>query len=203
MKKIAIILLFVITVSTSMALNSNYNGYLVYVTVDNAEYNQNTAKIQKNDAYWRVSLSCQYDEEPLPPTRNPATRAPIKMCWRVWYDWATSDMYWLGYWEYVHKNPNKKIVIGYINRTSKTITVYSLAKDGKYIYTMCDDEDHRYLAISDKDDNVLVNTIIEGDYCKLIADNGGVWIFKKENKDPLYFIYQDGLLYCYEQEKRK
>lgn len=136
---------------------------------------------------------------PAPPVYHPIHHRPIHMRHHVWHSWTVYNMYWYGYWTYVHTHPYDDIVI-YVNNDYPTIKMIAVATDDNYVYSICKDDDDTYFTISDKDDNVLVKTVIHRKYCKIVLDDNGVWLFKKKDKDPMYFMYRDGNLYCYEED---
>ena len=136
---------------------------------------------------------------PAPPVYHPIHHRHIHMHHHVWHSWIVYDMYWHGYWTYVHTHPYNEVVV-YVNNDYPSMRVIAVATDENYVYSICKDDDDTYFTITDKDDNVLVKTTIHRKYCEIMVDDNGVWLFKKKNKDPLYFMYQDGKLYCYEED---
>lgn len=139
---------------------------------------------------------------PAPPVYHPIHHhRPIHMHHHIYYDWRVHNLYWYGYWAYVHTHPYEEVVV-YVNNTRPSTTVIALMTDENYIYTIYRDEllNETYFTISDKDDNVLVKTIVHKKYCKIVVDENGVWLLKKKDKDPIYFMYQDGNLYRYEED---
>jgi hypothetical protein len=140
---------------------------------------------------------------PAPPVFHPMHHRPIHMHYRL-YDrnyWIVHNLYWYGYWNYVHTYPYDEVVV-YVKNTRPATEILAIATDENYVYTLYSDEymDETYFTISDKDDNVLVKTIVHRKYCKLVSDGNGVWLMKKKDKDPMFFMYQDGNLYRYEED---
>jgi hypothetical protein len=56
--------------------------------------------------------------------------------------------------------------------------------------------------VYDKGDKLLAEQQVSRKYIKMELDqqNGGVWILKKRDKDPLMFLYSDGQLLIYEAD---
>lgn len=78
--------------------------------------------------------------------------------------------------------------------------IIALADDSYYIYSLINEYGRVYLTISDESDHVLVKTNVHRKYCKLITGDGGVWLFKNRDRDPMFIKYIDGQLYVYEQD---
>ena len=140
---------------------------------------------------------------PAPPMYHPIHRRPIHMHYHL-YDhnyWIVRNLYWYGYWNYVHTYPYNEVVV-YVGNTRPGTEILAIATDENYVYTIYRDNymNETYFTISDKDDNVLVKTVVNRKYCKLATDGNGVWLMKKRDKDPMYFMYQDGELYRYEED---
>lgn len=140
---------------------------------------------------------------PAPPIHHPIHHRPIYMHYHL-YDrnyWIVHNLYWYGYWNYVHTYPYNEVVV-YVNNTRPGTETLAIATDENYVYTIYIDKymEETYFTISDKDDNVLVKTIVHKKYCKLVPENNGVWLLKKKDKDPMFFMYQDGNLYRYEED---
>ena len=140
---------------------------------------------------------------PMPPMHHPIHHRPIYMHYHL-YDrdyWFVHNLYWHGYWNYVHTNPYNEVIV-YVNNTRPGTETLAIVTDDNYIYTLYRDNymNETYFTISDENDNVLVKTVVHKKYCKLITDGNGVWLLKKRDRDPIYFMYQDGNLYRYEED---
>ena len=140
---------------------------------------------------------------PAPPIHHPIHHRPIYMHYHL-YDrhyWFVHNLYWHDYWHYVHSYNYTEAII-YANNVRPGTETLAIAMDENYVYTIYKDNymNETYFVITDKDDNVLVKTIVHKKYCKLIPENNGVWLLKKKDKDPMFFMYQDGNLYRYEED---
>lgn len=140
---------------------------------------------------------------PMPPMHHPIHHRPIHMHYHLYHRdyWFVHNLYWHDYWYYVHTYPYNEVII-YVNNARPGTETLAIVTDDNYVYTLYRDNymNETYFTISDINDNVLVKTIVHRKYCKLIPDNNGVWLLKKRDKDPIYFMYQDGNLYRYEED---
>ena len=71
-------------------------------------------------------------------------------------------------------------------------------RDIRYI----DVDGNTYLQVFDQNDKMLAEQKISRKYIKTEIDreNGGCWIFKKRDKDPMLFLYTNGELLIYEAD---
>ena len=140
---------------------------------------------------------------PMPPMHHPIHHRPIHMHYHLYHRdyWFVHNLYWHDYWYYVHTYPYNEVII-YANNARPGTETLAIVTDDNYVYTLYRDNymNETYFTISDINDNVLVKTIVHRKYCKLIPDNNGVWLLKKRDRDPIYFMYQDGNLYRYEED---
>ena len=112
--------------------------------------------------------------------------------------WVYCDSYWYDY--YVTDLP---MVRSYIKETYK-MELVTYAISGDYMYALVSDPNgHTYLQIYDKNDKLLAEQQVSHKYIKMEIDaqNGGCWIMKKRDRDPLLFLYADGQLLIYEADK--
>lgn len=112
------------------------------------------------------------------------------------YNWYYANLYWIGYWEYVHMRSYDQVIV-YVNETHKT-NLIAMGVDDFYIYSIIEENSDRYLTITDKNDQMLVKYPVGRKYVKVFIDEDGCWITKKNDRDPILFKYIDGQLYSYE-----
>lgn len=77
------------------------------------------------------------------------------------------------------------------------------AISGELMYALVNDAGDTYLRVFDKADNLLAQHPVHKKYRTLTidAENGGCWIMKKNDRDPLLFLYADGELLIYESDE--
>lgn len=108
-------------------------------------------------------------------------------CNTYWYDYHCTDVY---------------VVRQYVQQTYNTeLVAYAVSGDLMYALVKGQDGD-TYLQVYDQNDKVLAEQRVSSKYVKMEVDreNGGCWILKKKDKDPMLFIYQDEKLLIYEAE---
>lgn len=108
-------------------------------------------------------------------------------CNNYWYDYHTTDVIVVR--EYVHQNYGVEMLDYVIS--------------GEYMYALIVDPDGQtYLQVFDQSDKLIAEQQVHKKYRKieLDRDNGGCWIMKKGDKDPLLFIYTEGQLLIYEAD---
>ena len=73
---------------------------------------------------------------------------------------------------------------------------------GDLMYALVEDGGSTYLRVFDKADNLLAQHPVSSKYVTITLDkdNGGCWIMKKRDKDPLLFLYTEGELLIYEAD---
>jgi len=138
---------------------------------------------------------------PMPPMHHPVHHRHVHMHHHVCYDWAPYRLYWYGYWNYVRMYPYNDVVV-YVRNSYPSTHVVAVTTDEDYVYTIYRDEllNETYFTITDKTDNVVVKTVINKKYCRIMLDENGIWLLRKNNRKPIYFIFQDGNLYRYEED---
>lgn len=156
---------------------------------------------------------------PLPPSHRPIHPAPyfwhphhhcMVHCHRLYWDpFIPRPYYWPGFWVYCdsywydYHVTDMVVVRQYVNDTYK-LDLITYAISGNYMYALVNDPDgHTYLQIYDREDKLLAEQRVSRKYCKIEVDpeNGGCWIMKKRDKDPLLFFYtEDGQLLIYEAD---
>lgn len=156
---------------------------------------------------------------PLPPSCRPIRPAPYFYypCWGTvvhchpiyWDPCPVRVCYWPGFWGccytywYDYHVTDIVVVREYV-REKYEVELVTYAISGKYMYALVNDPDgHTYLQIYDKNDKLLAEQRVSRKYCKMEVDpeNGGCWIMKKRDKDPLLFFYtDDGQLLIYEAD---
>lgn len=83
------------------------------------------------------------------------------------------------------------------------VDMIDFAMSGDIMYALVNDRDGKtYMQVYSNEDKLLAEQVVNKKYCKLEIDkeNGGCWIFKKNDKDPLLFIYTEGELLIYEAD---
>ena len=156
---------------------------------------------------------------PLPPSHRPIHPAPyfwhphhhcMVHCHRLYWDpFIPRPYYWPGFWVYCdsywydYHVTDVVVVREYVRNTYK-LDLITYAFSGDYMYALVNDPDgHTYLQIYDRNDKLLAEQQVSRKYCKIEVDpeNGGCWIMKKRDKDPLLFFYtEDGQLLIYEAD---
>ncbi len=156
---------------------------------------------------------------PLPPSHRPIHPAPyfwhphhhcMVHCHRLFWDpFIPRPYYWPGFWVYCdsywydYHVTDVVVVREYVRNTYK-LDLVTYAFSGNYMYAIVNDPDgHTYLQIYDRNDKLLAEQQVSRKYCKIEVDpeNGGCWIMKKRDKDPLLFFYtEDGQLLIYEAD---
>ena len=156
---------------------------------------------------------------PMPPSHRPMHPAPyfwhphhhcMVHCHRLYWDpFIPRPLYWPGFWFYCdsywydYHVTDVVVVREYVKDTYK-MDLITYAISGNYMYALVNDPDgHTYLQIYDKNDKLLAEQQVSRKYCKMEVDpeNGGCWIMKKRDKDPLLFFYtEDGQLLIYEAD---
>lgn len=155
---------------------------------------------------------------PMPPSHRPMHPAPyfwhpvhhcMVHCHPVFWDpWPCRHWYWPGFWVYCNTywydyHPTDVVVVREYARTNYNIDLLSYAMSGDLMYALVQDPDgHNYLQVYDKSDKLLAEQQVSRKYVKMEIDpqNGGVWIMKKRDRDPLMFLYSEGQLLIYEAD---
>ncbi|MBP5341143.1 MAG: hypothetical protein J6Y52_02130 [Bacteroidales bacterium] len=123
--------------------------------------------------------------DPLPP--------------RPWY-WPGFWLYCNSYW-YDYHVTDVVVVRRYVQDTYN-VDMVTYGISGDIMYAIVRDGGETYLQVYDKNDHLLAEQKINRKYCNMVIDseNGGCWISKKHDKDPLLFIWADGQLLIYEAD---
>lgn len=156
---------------------------------------------------------------PMPPSHRHMHPAPyfyhphhhcMVHCHQLFWDPCFyHHYYWPGFWLYCNSYwydyhvTDVAVVRQYVRDTYK-MNLIAYAINGDYMYALVDESDgHTYIQIYDQNDKLLAEQQVSRKYCKMEVDaqNGGCWIMKKRDKDPLLFLYADGQLLIYEADK--
>lgn len=159
-----------------------------------------------------------HPHHPLPPSHRPLRPAPyfwhpvhhcVVHCRPIYWDpWPCRHWHWPGFWMYCNTywydyHPTDVVVVREYARTNYNIDLLSYVMSGDLMYALVQDPDgHNYIQVYDKNDKLLAEQRVSRKYIKMELDrqNGGVWILKKRDKDPLMFLYSDGQLLIYEAD---
>ena len=115
--------------------------------------------------------------------------------------------YWPGFWHYCNSYwydyhvTDVVVVRDYVRDTYKVdIVTYGIS--GDIMYAIVKDDGDTYLQVYDNNDHLLAEQKINKKYCNMVIDpeNGGCWISKPGDKDPLLFIWSEGKLLIYEAD---
>lgn len=155
---------------------------------------------------------------PMPPSHRPMHPAPyfhhpyhhgmIHMRPIYWHPLPPRPIFWPGFWVYCNSYwydyhvTDVVVVHKYIHDTYN-VDIVSYAISGDIMYAIVNDVDGRtYLQVFDQNDKMLAEQEISSKYIKTEIDreNGGCWIFKKRDKDPMLFLYVNGELLIYEAD---
>ena len=156
---------------------------------------------------------------PMPPSHRPIHPAPyfwhphhhcMVHCHRLYWDpFIPRPYYWPGFWVYCDSywfdyHVTDVVVVRQYVKETYSLDLITYAMSGNYMYALVNDPDgHTYLQIYDRNDKLLAEQQVSRKYCKIEVDpeNGGCWIMKKRDKDPLLFFYtEDGQLLIYEAD---
>ena len=155
----------------------------------------------------------------IPPSHRPMHPAPyfwhphhhcMVHCHPLYWDpFPPRPYYWPGFWLYCNSywydyHVSDVIVVREYVKESYKMDLITYAISGDYMYALVDDPDgHTYIQIYDQNDKLLAEQQVSRKYCKMEVDqqNGGCWIMKKHDKDPLLFFYTNGELLIYEADK--
>lgn len=153
----------------------------------------------------------------LPPSHRPIHPAPyfyhpwhgyVVHCHPIYWDpIAPRAWYWPGFWHYCNSYwydyhvTDVVVVRDYVRDTYKVdIVTYGIS--GDIMYAIVKDDGDTYLQVYDNNDHLLAEQKINKKYCNMVIDpeNGGCWISKPGDKDPLLFIWAEGRLLIYEAD---
>lgn len=118
--------------------------------------------------------------------------------WDPWI-WPTK-IYWYGWWNYCYTYPTHDIIVvkQYVKDTyNKEIIAYTVYNE--YIYSIVKEDGYTYLEIFSNEDELVYKHSLSRKYIDIVADteSDGVWILKKNGKDPI-FVGHDDTFYIYE-----
>ncbi len=154
----------------------------------------------------------------MPPSHRPMHPAPyfhhpyhhgiIHMRPIVWVHVHPRPLYWPGFWVYCNSywydyHVTDVTVVHHYVKETYNVDMVSYAISGDLMYAIVNDSDGRtYMQVYDNNDKLLAEQEISSRYIKTEIDreNGGCWIFKKRDKDPMLFLYVDGELLIYEAD---
>jgi len=131
-------------------------------------------------------------------------------CHQIYWDpFPPRPFYWPGFWLYCDSywydyHVTDIVVVREYLKDTYNMELVAYAIGGEYMYALINDRDgHTYLQVYDKNDKLLAEQQVSHKYIKMEVDpqNGGCWIMKKRDKDPLLFLYADGQLLIYEADK--
>lgn len=116
-------------------------------------------------------------------------------------------LYWPGFWVYCNSywydyRPTNVIVVReYVNNTYN-VDMVAYAVSGDLVYLLVRDGSENLIQVFDNNDNLLAQQRVSRKYKTMEIDreNGGCWLFKNNDKDPLLFMYVDGQLLIYEAD---
>jgi hypothetical protein len=153
----------------------------------------------------------------MPPSHRPIHPAPyfyhpwhhhMVHCHPIFWDpLPPRPWYWPGFWIYCNSYwydyhvTDVVVVHDYVqNKYNVDLVTYGIS--GDIMYAIVRDGGDTYLQVYDKDDHLLAEQKINRKYCNMVIDseNGGCWISKKNEKDPLLFIWAEGQLLIYEAD---
>ena len=153
----------------------------------------------------------------VPPAVRPIHPAPyfhhpwhgyVVHCHPIFWDpIPPRPWYWPGFWHYCHSYwydyhvTDVVVVHDYVQKTYN-VDMITYGISGDIMYAIVRDGGSTYLQVYDNNDRLLAEQKINKRYCNMVidAENGGCWISKKNNKDPLLFIWADGQLLIYEED---
>lgn len=145
---------------------------------------------------------------PAPYFHHPYHHHMIHMRPVYWHPLPPRPIFWPGFWVYCNSYwydyhvTDVVVVHKYIHDTYN-VDMVSYAISGDLMYAIVNDVDgNTYLQVFDQNDKMLAEQKISRKYIKTEIDreNGGCWIFKKRDKDPMLFLYTNGELLIYEAD---
>lgn len=95
------------------------------------------------------------------------------------------------------------VVRDYVKETY-SVDMVTFGISGDIMYAIVKEGGETFLQVYDKEDHLLGEQKINRKYCNMVIDpeNGGCWISKKKDKDPLLFIWvpEESKLLIYEAD---
>lgn len=154
----------------------------------------------------------------MPPSHRPMHPAPyfhhpyhhhmIHMHPIFWHPVPPRPIFWPGFWLYCNSywydyHVTDVVVVNRYVKDTYNVDMVSYVISGDIMYAIVNDTDgNTYLQVFDQNDKLLAEQEISRKYIKteLDRENGGCWIFKKRDKDPMLFLYTNGELLIYEAD---
>ena len=153
----------------------------------------------------------------LPPSHRPIHPAPyfyhpwhgyMVHCHPIYWDPIAPRLwYWPGFWHYCHSywydyHVTDVVVVRDYVRNTYNVDIVTYGISGDIMYAIVRDGGDTYLQVYDNSDHLLAEQKINRKYCNMVIDpeNGGCWISKPGDKDPLLFIWAEGQLLIYEAD---
>ena len=145
---------------------------------------------------------------PAPYFHHPHHHGMIHMHPVFWDPFPPRPWYWPGFWYYCNSywydyHCTDVVVVREYVKDNYKVDMIDFAMSGDIMYALVNDRDGKtYMQVYSNEDKLLAEQVVNKKYCKLEIDkeNGGCWIFKKNDKDPLLFIYTEGELLIYEAD---
>lgn len=125
-----------------------------------------------------------------------------------WDPFPPRAWYWPGFWGYCNSYwydyhvTDVVVVREYVNE-NYNLDMVDFAVSGDIMYALVRSEGKTYVQVYSNEDKLLAEQVVNKKYNKLEIDkeNGGCWIFKNNDKDPLLFIYTGTELLIYEADE--
>lgn len=124
-----------------------------------------------------------------------------------WHPVFVHSWYWPGFWVYCNSywydyHVTDVVVVNNYVRQNYGVDMVSYAVSGDVLYAIVREGNKQYMQVYDSSDKLLAEHEISKKYVKTEIDreNGGCWIFKKNDKDPMLFLWVDGELLIYEAD---
>jgi hypothetical protein len=153
----------------------------------------------------------------MPPAARPIHPAPyfyhpwhhhMVHCHPIFWDpIPPRPWYWPGFWLYCNSywydyHVTDVVVVRDYVRDTYHVDMITYGISGDIMYAIVRDGGSTYLQVYDKEDHLLAEQKINKKYCNMVIDseNGGCWISKKHDKDPMLFIWAEGQLLIYEAD---
>jgi len=153
----------------------------------------------------------------MPPAARPIHPAPyfyhpwhhhVVHCHPIFWDpLPPRPWYWPGFWHYCNSywydyHVTDVVVVRQYVQDTYHVDMITYGISGDIMYAIVRDGGSTYLQVYDQNDHLLAEQKINRKYCNMVidAENGGCWISKKHEKDPLLFIWADGQLLIYEAD---
>lgn len=153
----------------------------------------------------------------LPPSHRPIHPAPyfyhpwhgmVVHCHPLFWDpLPLRPLFWPGFWLYCNSywydyHVTDVVEVRRYVQDTYQVDMVTYGISGDVMYAIVKDGGETYLQVYDKEDHLLAEQKIHRKYCNLVidAESGGCWISKKNDKDPLLFLWADGKLLIYEAD---